>query len=116
MDRRGFLQSILVAGVSPAIVRASSLMACSGFVIPTRQIILPEALIVPKHGRVLTVSANSHGFLTSKAEGLIEIRRYTTESYRDSAMFREMGRFPEERMSVEMVEFALPDPHMYRIQ
>lgn len=35
MNRRGFLGAILAAGVAPAIVRAESLMCCSGIVLPS---------------------------------------------------------------------------------
>lgn len=42
MNRRGFLGAILAAGCAPAIVRAESLMRCTGIVLPT----LAETLVV----------------------------------------------------------------------
>lgn len=35
MNRRGFLSAILATACAPAIVRAESLMRCSGIVVPT---------------------------------------------------------------------------------
>lgn len=80
MNRRGFLQSILAAGVMPAIVRAESLMTCAGFVIPSKEIILPGAqLIVPNANlsvsRIFTCALDSGAFLEAKSQGLVELRR-----------------------------------------
>lgn len=41
MDRRGFLGSMLAACAAPAIVRASSLMKCSGIIVPSQDLLLP---------------------------------------------------------------------------
>lgn len=46
MNRRGFLGAILAAGCAPAIVRAQSLMRCTGIVMPT----LAETITVSGYG------------------------------------------------------------------
>jgi hypothetical protein len=83
MNRRGFLQSILAAGVMPAIVRADSLMAVTGFSIPSREIILPgQEIIVPvmsKGLRTWAVAPNSMAYMEARADGLIELYRTEKE-------------------------------------
>lgn len=111
MNRRGFLQSILIAGVAPAIVRAESLMAVRGLLIPAKEIILPGAagIVAPISsiaiGRVWAVDANSKAYLEAQSEGLIEVRRKIERVWKN-------GRGHER----EIVEFALENPELRYIQ
>lgn len=48
MDRRGFLGSMLAACAAPAIVRASSLMKCSGIIVPSQELLIaPWTVLTP---------------------------------------------------------------------
>lgn len=80
MTRRGFMQTILAAGVAPAIVRATSIMPGIGLIIPDTAIILPtQEIFVPQMdtgARIFTAAFDSLAYLEAKAEGLQEIRRY----------------------------------------
>lgn len=81
MNRRGFLQSILAAGVMPAIVKAETLMPCVGLTIPAKEIILPGAQLIVLNtnlaiSRVFSVTLDSLAYLEAKAEGLVEIGRH----------------------------------------
>ena len=79
MQRRSFLKGILLAGIAPAIVKADSLMAVKGFIIPQKELILPGQKIITqtleKGSRLWTVSANSMAYLEAQADGLVEFRR-----------------------------------------
>lgn len=81
MTRRGFMQSILAAGISPAIVRANSIMPVIGLIIPESKIILaaPQEIITAGGlaigERIFAASLDTMAFMEAKAAGLIELRR-----------------------------------------
>ena len=81
MERRNFLKIMLAACAAPAIVKADSLMAVKGFIVPQpKQLILPgqQKIItqtLEKGDRLYTVSSNSLAYLEAKADGLMEFRR-----------------------------------------
>lgn len=85
ITRRGFLKTILAAGVMPAIVRADSLMAATGFIVPQKEIIFPgQEIIVPVMSRGLrtfAVKSGSMAYLEARAEGLIELYERAGKTY-----------------------------------
>lgn len=88
MDRRGFLQSILVAVVAPAIVRADSLMK----IIPAERLV-----VVPEFGPLLLVPASfsvSHARMGFDEGRDIALSAMVNWMARDHAR-RKYGRFRE---------------------
>lgn len=77
VNRREFLGIILACGVSPAIVRASSLMPGRGIVVPSRHIETLDRGIISAIGgsRTFTCRLNSPAFVETVNQGLDEVYR-----------------------------------------